>query len=373
MTILRPTYCFLLLSIWASLCFAQTPYVFQTQDPIANFAWDENDTSRYAGHYLYEQACRLIEDMLTDKCPLNFAEAVFAVENCLFDGTLDHSWYEIELNRIATGIRNAASSPSVTAPNYDMALNYTIYLFFTQPCPLNHNQPYEYDKESFLKDAGLTGGMVTHLLKTGRGTCRSLPYLYKIIADKVGARAWLANAPLHTYIRTQDDKGKWWNFETTTGSFSSSSFIMENFYVTEEGIRSGLYMTNLTEKETIVQCLFDLLCIYERKTGFYSNDFIRKCYTLGLQYHYADNLQSKKINDLKYQLDKRAWNAGLRSEAEVRSDKVFGPEYEHIQELRKEFDAMGYHQYTPEEYQHNYQEAINYLERRDKSKQTQKK
>ena len=26
MTILRPTYCFLLLSIWASLCFAQTPY-----------------------------------------------------------------------------------------------------------------------------------------------------------------------------------------------------------------------------------------------------------------------------------------------------------------------------------------------------------
>ena len=45
MTILRPTYCFLLLSIWASLCFAQTPYVFQTQDPIANFAWDENDTT----------------------------------------------------------------------------------------------------------------------------------------------------------------------------------------------------------------------------------------------------------------------------------------------------------------------------------------
>ena len=47
-----PTYCFLLLSVWASLCFAQTPYVFQTQDPIANFAWDENDTSRYAGHYV---------------------------------------------------------------------------------------------------------------------------------------------------------------------------------------------------------------------------------------------------------------------------------------------------------------------------------
>ena len=32
--------------------------------PIANFAWDENDTSRYEGHYLYEQAYEMIEDML---------------------------------------------------------------------------------------------------------------------------------------------------------------------------------------------------------------------------------------------------------------------------------------------------------------------
>ena len=93
---------FFLYFLFPLYCFAQSQYKWQTEAPIANFAWDENDTTRYAGHYLYEQAYRLIEDMLTDKCPLNFAEAVFAVENCLFDGTLDHSWYEIELNRIAT-------------------------------------------------------------------------------------------------------------------------------------------------------------------------------------------------------------------------------------------------------------------------------
>ena len=48
--------------------------------PDSNFAWDENDTSRYEGHYRYEQAYKLIEDMLSDKRPLDFAEAVFAVE-----------------------------------------------------------------------------------------------------------------------------------------------------------------------------------------------------------------------------------------------------------------------------------------------------
>lgn len=363
----RFTYSLLLFSTLASLCFAQPQYKWQNEAPIANFAWDENDTTRYANHYLFERAYSTIESMLTDKRPLDFSEAVFAVENCMYDGTLDHKWYEAELQRITTGIRKMAFSPAITAPTTDMALNYAIFKFYTEPCPLNHFQPYEYDRESFVKDAGFKGGMVTNLLRTGTGTCHSLPFLYKIIADKVGAKAFIANAPMHSYIRTQDADGRWWNYETTIGSFSTSSFIMESFYVSEEAIRSGLYMTNLTAKETIVQCLYDLLVIYERKTGFYSNNFIRKCYTLGLKYHYADNLHCQQINDLKYQLDKKSWNAGVRSEQEVRTHKVFGPEYDYIQQLRKEFDAMGYHAYTPEEYQKHYQEALDYLLKKHKT------
>lgn len=46
---------------------AQTQYVFQSEAPIANFTWDENDTSRYEGHYRFEQAYCMIEDMLTER------------------------------------------------------------------------------------------------------------------------------------------------------------------------------------------------------------------------------------------------------------------------------------------------------------------
>lgn len=270
--IIRRTYFLILLCMCAMLTHAKPQYVFQSVNPIANFAWNENDTLRYEGHYRYENAYRMIEDMLTDKHPLDFAEAVFAVENCMYDGKLDRSAYLAELNRIAT-------------------------------------------------------------------------------------------APLHSYIRHQDANGNWWNFETTVGGFSRSSFIMESFHVSEKAIRSGLYMTNLTAKETIVQCLYDLLCIYERKTGFYSNDFVRKCCTLGLKYHYPDNLHTKRINDLKYQLDKKAWNKGLRSEAEVRSDAVLGREYNYLQQQRKELEELGYHEYTPEEYLQKYQETLDYLQK----------
>ena len=361
---IRNTYLLIfVLCLCSYMSHAQAQYRFQTEAPVANFAWDENDTSRYEGHYRFEHAYRMIEDMLTGKLPSDFAEAVFAVENCLNDGKLDYSQYIAEINRIATGIKQMVASGSITAPSIDVALNYAIYMYYTQPCPLNRNHPYEYDQTSLLQDAGLIGGQVTHLLKTGKGTCRSLPYLYKIIADRVGAKAYLANAPLHSYIRHQDAEGNWWNFETTTGNFSRSSFIMESFHVNENAIKSGLYMTNLTAKETIVQCLYDLLCIYERKTGFYSNDFVRTCYTLGLKYHYADNLHIFRINDLKYQLDKKAWNKGFRTEAEIRKDEILRKEYDYLQQQRKEFEEMGYHAFTTEEYIKKYQEALEYLQR----------
>lgn len=73
------TYLFLLYLVSINV-YAKPQYVFQSENPIANFAWDENDTSRYEGYYRYEQAYKLIEDMLSDKRPLDFAEAVFAVE-----------------------------------------------------------------------------------------------------------------------------------------------------------------------------------------------------------------------------------------------------------------------------------------------------
>ena len=89
----RYTYLILLLFMASVGACAKPQYVFQSENPIANFAWDENDTTRYEGHFRYEQAYKMIEDMLSDKRPLNFAEAVFAVENCMYDGELNHSAY----------------------------------------------------------------------------------------------------------------------------------------------------------------------------------------------------------------------------------------------------------------------------------------
>ena len=50
--IIRRTYFLILLCMCAMLTHAKPQYVFQTENPIANFAWDENDTSRMVTHLL---------------------------------------------------------------------------------------------------------------------------------------------------------------------------------------------------------------------------------------------------------------------------------------------------------------------------------
>ena len=362
--IILPVY--LIYVLCAAPLSAQTIYLPQNKFIKVNYRLNEDDTTRYKNHYLFENAFSLIEDMLCGTRPKSFKDAVFAVENAYHDGQLDKSEYDAEINRIATGILYASSLDTIS-PTRNMSLNWCIFSFFTKPCHLNHSQPLLYDIRTLTegREGGVPYGFVTHLLKTGNGSCRSLPYLYKILADEVGAEAFLALAPMHCFIRHQDHNGKWWNFETTVGRFRSSGSIIEEMHVTEEGIRSGIYMTNLDENAELVLCLKDLLGIYEVKTGFYSNFFVRKTYELGMQYSTPHIIEAYKVDDMKFQLDKKAWIAGCRTFEEIKAHPVFGPEYEQVQQERKRVDDIGYYEFSKEEYLYQYERAVESIKNKE--------
>lgn len=336
----------------------------QDEEPLFNFTLNENDTTRYDNHYLYEKAYRTIEDMLTDKRPTDLKMANFHVDNCYFDGKNDSAVYVQEIKIIVKALKQMYDMHRPMAPSDNVARNYCIYSYFTEASHFNQYHTYQYDIRSMEQTKTvLEYGTVSHLLRTRMGTCTSLPMLYKILADETGAEAYIALAPMHSYIRHQDHTGEWWNFETTTGTFSRSSFIMENFHVTENAIRSGMYMTNLTEKETLVQCLYMLLCIYEFKTGFYSNAFVQKCYRLGLNYHYADAMHIWEINDLKYQLDKDAWNNGYQNHQEMCTSDQYRKQFEFITQKRKELEQLGFYAFTTEDYLKQYKAAMKYYKK----------
>lgn len=65
---------------------AQSNHSLQNTDPIANFSLNEDDTTRYTHHYLYEQAYQLIEDMLVGQRAISIKDAEFAIENAFLEG-----------------------------------------------------------------------------------------------------------------------------------------------------------------------------------------------------------------------------------------------------------------------------------------------
>jgi hypothetical protein len=168
--------------------------------------------------------------------------------------------------------------------------------------------PYTYDFADFTGQEKWTNMFVTKLLSTHNGNCHSLPYLYKILADEMGADCWLALAPNHTYISNRCRKIGWYNTELTSGTFPIDAWIMASGYLPLQAVQNGIYMDTLSNQESIALCLLDLAKGYEHKTRNYDDGFILKCCDVSLKY-FPLNVQAMllKAETLKhiYEKDKR--------------------------------------------------------------------
>lgn len=296
----------------------------------------------------YQIAVDEMTEMLNGKKPLSFKRAVFLTENAYYGGKLN--WIEFcnDIEQIKIKINQMIVTKNLK--RYKTAGNWAIFTYMTDSIPENNFHPCSYDLENFMGDKDYESFMVSSLLKTRKGNCHSLPFLYKILADEINVEAFIATAPMHVYIKHKDEQGQWWNLEMTSGTFSRTSFIMESFNVSDAGMESGLYMKALSDKESVTLCFSDLLVYYDKKTGIYYDDFVRKTYTTGLKYYPNSLLQLIKADDQKYHLDKAIKRKGLNNYSKIKP-------YPDLVKLEKEFKTtkdyiikIGYSYLTPEQY-----------------------
>lgn len=170
-------------------------------------------------------------------------------------------------------------------------LNLTLYNLMCKSIPVKDDSliintaPFIYNFDDPQGDIDFSSTFVTRLLATHKGNCRSLTYLYKILADEIGAKCWLALAPNHIYIRNYSKQIGWYNTELTSGTFPTDAWIAATGYVSTDAIRSGVYMDTLSNQQSIGLCILDLAHGYIRQTNNYTDGFVLKCCNLVLQYH----------------------------------------------------------------------------------------
>ncbi|MBF0647417.1 hypothetical protein IR083_01120 [Dysgonomonas sp. GY75] len=255
----------------------------------------ESQENNLSGHDIFRQSYDYINGMLTDSIPLSFKDAVFITEDAYYGGSLETDTLNQKYGILLSLIENISHSELITYTQKDrdvIVKHAAIFKVLTDtvliPLDSMHyfiHKPHTYDFDDPLGKKDWSKMFMSKLLKTGKGNCHSLPYLYKILADELNIPCNLAFAPNHIYIKLFSEKTGWYNTELTNGTFPIDAWIMASGYVTIDAIRNGLYMDALSDRQAVANCLLDLALGYQHKYGKDNPHFVVKCCNTVLQYH----------------------------------------------------------------------------------------
>ncbi len=303
--------------------------------------------------------------MLRGTAPVSLKRAVYLTENAFFDNSLPYQDYLNEIDKLTRLAKVVAASDAPLYAKYEgkdrkqLILASSIYrvlkdsLYFEGPDKRRQliKAPYTYDLEDFWGEQNWTKMFVTKVLLTQTGNCHSLPTLYKILADELGVKAYLALAPNHTYIKQWNDKMGWYNTELTTGQFPVDSEIKWNSYVKTETIAAGVYMDTLSPRETIAYVITDLAQGYIKKSGH--EDVSRPLAWLGtaLQY-YPDYINALILKaELKKKLYEKAMTEkGARHFSKLWKDQSQKSKFDELEQEYLRIHQLGYRRMPKEMY-----------------------
>ncbi|MCF8358423.1 MAG: hypothetical protein K9H26_06665 [Prolixibacteraceae bacterium] len=235
---------------------------------------------------LYFTAFSKIDSMLTGKNSLCFKSAVFLSENTYFDNHYRETDFNDVLEYYASICRGIMQSGNIIYPEKDSssaAAQCAVFMFITDSIPITTDKgviihtPFQYNFEDFAGQKEWSNMFVSTLMKTKVGNCHSLPYLYKMIMDELGQKAYLSLAPNHIYIKAHNKRVGWYNIELTCGDFPTDAWLMASGYIHIDALRNGIYMDTLTQEQSVALCLVDLAQGYQTKFGVCDGSFILKC------------------------------------------------------------------------------------------------
>ncbi len=307
--------------------------------------------SSISGKVSYDYAYSEINLMLTGPKPKDLKWAVFLAENAYHENKLDYNKYCLQLDTIKTAIRRIVKDKT----NYQtdkLAYNYAIFNYMKEASKYNNGRTCDYDFDDYLGLKDKRKVFVTKLLDTRKGNCHSLPMLYKILADEMGADAHLAIAPMHMYIKHLDYNNQWLNLELTSADFPSDGHIMSESGISIEAVKNEIYMHPMNEGQTMAYCMLYLAQNYYRQYG--ANDFVINACNKSLEYY------PKLI--LAYLLKMQVYgiwlNNGLKVKGKSKSEIAYLKGLNNkITILKNKVKKLGYKSITEEEYEQWQQES----------------
>ncbi len=224
--------------------------------------------SHIAETQFYRTAFKQLSEMNPDD--FSIKEATFIIENAFYEEQKDYEEFNQIVKQTGDFLREKMNELGYNK-NSNLAKNFILFQFFADTLEIKSKNlkhlPFEYDFEDYMGRDDFTKVFVTKLLETGSGQCNSLPRLYLILAEEIGAEAFLSLSPNHSYIKFRDEHENWYNVELTNNMFTLDSFILQSGYIKSEALQNKIYMQTLSNRQLMAVLLANLAMGYEHKFG----------------------------------------------------------------------------------------------------------
>ena len=297
----------------------------------------------------FHQAFDEIHAMLKGEKPLNLGRIVFIIENAFYENAMNYTDYQNFIkDKVALCNRKIAEEKLNGKDN--LVKNMMLFRLISDTLRFKNyaseltqtHFPIRYDYDDYQSKQSYDSHFVTQLMRRGVGQCYSMPLYYLVLAEAIGAEAYWSFSPRHSFIKIQDEKGRWYNIELTCNAILSDAHYMNSGYIKAEAIRNRLYLEPLDKTNTAAELLLILARYYHKKFGL--DDFYLKCADTAMQYLScklnALILQAGYSERLTLQLA-QLLKAPKPDILKTKSPQAYR-HYEKMHDLYKQIDDLGY-------------------------------
>lgn len=324
----------------------------------------------------YYKAFEEINNMLDDKQPLNLGRVIFLVENAYYNNTLNYGDYQKTITD-QIKICNEKIREEKLNKESNLAKNMMLFRLISDTLkikpigterPITH-YPIKYDLDDYKSEKHFDSHFVSKLMKSGSGQCMSMPLYYLVLAEKIGAKAYLSYAPHHSFIKIQDNDGTWYNLELTCNAILSDAHYMNSGYIKAEAIRSRIYLEPMDKKEVVAQMLTELGRGYYEKYGL--DNFYLNCANTAIKNSktHLDPLIMKAFYEERLTMTLAKLLQAPKPEMMQQKSPEAYKHYENTQALYNQIDNLGYES-TPDAIYATWLQHINGLKAKENKRKS---
>lgn len=214
--------------------------------------------------------------------------------------------------------------------------------------------PYYYDYIDYKAKDDFRNYFVTKTLATGTGQCNNLPALYLLLAEGLGAKAYLSFAPQHSFIKYLNNKGQIINYEPTINWHLTDQDYVKEMPVMTNAIQNRIYLDTLNKQQVVASLMIDLAYSFTQKHWLDNGVFVNNCvdYALNFFYQKNGNITAHMLKSYVYaaELDKLLYEKNITDLSQINQYPEVLSAFKKYRENERKIMLLGFQGFPESKY-----------------------